>query len=78
MVIHEFLKEEIEMTDRLLKKKIIDIINREEAENCSDDKFRPCSECVTRMTYGSSCCEAYNTARRKANKILKLFKGENA
>ena len=61
------------MTVAELKKKIIDIINREEAENCSYDKFRPCSKCVTRMTYGSSCCEAYVAARKKANEIMKLI-----
>lgn len=61
------------MTVTELKKQIIDIINREEAENCSYDKFCPCSECRMRKIYGSSCCEAYLTARKKANKIIKLF-----
>lgn len=52
------------MTDRTIRAKIIDILQ-------TDDCGHKCSRCVTRQIYG---CETYNENRRKARRIMSLFK----
>lgn len=53
------------MTDRTIRVKIIDILQ-------TDDCGHKCSKCTTRQIYGT--CETYNENRRKARRIMSLFK----
>lgn len=52
------------MTDRTIRAKIIDILQ-------TDDCGEKCSKCYERKVLG---CPAYNNNRRKARRIMSLFK----
>ncbi len=52
------------MTDRTIRAKIIDILQ-------TDDCGEKCSKCYERKVFG---CPAYNDNRRKARRIMSLFK----
>ncbi len=55
------------MTDRTLRAKIIDILQ-------TDDCGVKCSKCYERKVFG---CDTYKENRRKARKIISLFKDAN-